>query len=303
VASRALGAQPAPRALVGRPSCSLRLVPEMAPLRSLRRRGAHLAAAGVALATALSALAGARGAAWLQPPNGQPSTTAQSTGTQEGQLVLPGRRAAFAAAGLALPLSTVMPAVAAEPSFTKTARFEVQFGKGNAVKKRKLVIGIYGDEAPILSRSFVHAVENTYPGEAGRQVRYRFADVKSLETDKAITWADFEEGNLYYKAVQEFDSRWIGNKVVKLPLAGDDTITEERNGLRHDLAGRVSMRMGGNSFDFSVTPVANVASLDATNVVIGQVLEGMDVIEDINKMRLVGGKPSKKVRFYSSTLI
>jgi len=208
--------------------------------------------------------------------------------------------AAFGALSAALP----EPASAdAEPEIKARCSFDITIGGGTNAKKRRLVIGLYRDLAPVLTQNFIYAVTQTYPGEGQSQITYKLGDVKSIEKDKAINWVNFREGNVLYKEIQTDDKRWVGNKVVKVPLAGDDTLTDETNSLRHDAVGRVSMKKGGGSFDFTVSPVAEAPWLDKTNVVIGQVLEGMDVIAEINQIPMFQGKPFKKVRFVSSRLM
>lgn len=154
-----------------------------------------------------------------------------------------------------------------------------------------------------MTQTFVEACTGTYPGEAGQQAYYKLADVKSVAKDKAITWANFKDGNTISVTVTTYDARWVGSKTVSKPLAGDDTQTDQVNNLVHDLPGRVSMRRGGGTFDFTVAPVANAKWLDTTNVVIGQVLEGMDIIADINEIKMYGSKTMKKVRIFSSELL
>ena len=57
----------------------------------------------------------------------------------------------------------------------------------------------------------------------------------------------------------------------------------DANALHHSSAGLLSMRRGGGSFQFTLTPRAN-AALDKDNVIIGQVLddEGMETLERLN---------------------
>jgi len=214
-----------------------------------------------------------------------------------------GRRTA-ASAGLFAALGPFMPpAVAAAPVITARCAFDVRFGKEKVNHLRQLVIGLYGKEAPVMTKTFIQASTSTYPGEAGNQASYKLSDVKSVVKDKLISWADFKDGNMLEEIVTTFDSRWVGKKSIMKPLAGDDTKTDEENGLRHNLAGRVSMRRGGGTFDFNIAPVADAKWLDETDVVIGQVLEGMDIIDDINNGQLYQSKPLRKVRIYNSQLL
>ena len=59
-------------------------------------------------------------------------------------------------------------------------------------------------------------------------------------------------------------------------------ITTDANTLRHDTAGVVSARRGGGSFDFTIAPGPN-AALDGDNVVFGAVLEGLDIVDRLNR--------------------
>lgn len=212
---------------------------------------------------------------------------------------VPGRRGAVAALGLA----ATPWAARAEPRITARYAFDIKIGNEKTSKLRRLVIGIFGDEAPGLSQNFLWAATASYPGEAGTQAAYKLSEVKTVAKDKAITWADFKDGNVYLETVSTDDTRWVGTKTIKKPLGGDDTKTDEVNNLRHDVPGRVSMRRGGGTFDFTVAPVANAAWLDDTNVVIGQVLEGMDLIEDINNIKMFKSKPLRKIRIFKSRLL
>merc|ERR1712242_445399 len=99
------------------------------------------------------------------------------------------------------------------------------------------------------------------------------------------------------------DSRWIGSKQIKSKMAEDDTLTKETNSLRHDVPGRVSMKKGGGTFDFTIAPVADAKWLDKTNVVIGQVLEGMDLVDAINDVKMYGGKSLRIVKIFKSQLL
>jgi len=57
----------------------------------------------------------------------------------------------------------------------------------------------------------------------------------------------------------------------------------DQNGLSHDNNGFVSVVRGGGKFDFTIAPKSN-RDLDETNLIIGRVLSGMDVVEKINNV-------------------
>jgi len=208
--------------------------------------------------------------------------------------------------------------------------FDIQIGFDRSAPLRRLVIGLFGEEAPILTRNFYQAFTRSYPKDVEGMVEYKYADVKAIFKDKAIIWPDFQYGNVNRQRVSRRNGGITVDSVEDVPLAGEDTATDETNGLRHDVPGRVSMRRGGRTFDFAVAPVAPAPWLDETNVVIGQVLEGFDIIEDINKIKVKGGalfqdtlgllgslgsdfrvemakenimKPLKRVRIYETELL
>jgi len=66
---------------------------------------------------------------------------------------------------------------------------------------------------------------------------------------------------------------------VRVPVAPPSW--KDTNGLSNDAAGVLSMRKGGESFEFTITPRANPA-LDKEWLVVGKVESGMDVLERIN---------------------
>lgn len=68
---------------------------------------------------------------------------------------------------------------------------------------------------------------------------------------------------------------------VMIPVA--PPLNKDSNLVRHDAAGLLSVRRGGGSFAFTITPRPNL-DLDRDEIVIGQVLtsEGMELLERLN---------------------
>jgi len=265
----------------------------------------------------------------------EPLSTPQSAWPSAASPLSPiarGRRDALAP-GLAAALLVANPkeAVAKEPRITERCAFDLRIGQDNTIPLRRVVIGLFVEEAPILTRNFIQACQGKYPGDEGSGlVNYRLSDVKTIVKDRSIRWAKFQYGNARQRTTNQ---PFIGQPrmvYTEDPLGGEDTRTTETNELRHDILGRVSMPRGGGTFDFNIAPVANATWLDDDNVVIGQVLEGLDVIEDINqvpcvasngirdvlaasaqftgdtlaqKAATINNKPLKKVKIFESCLL
>jgi len=242
-----------------------------------------------------------------------------------------GRRGALGASISAL-LPTGATAVE-EPKITQ--RCELLFTIGSSKKKERVVIGLFGDAAPVQTRSFARACSGTVPGAAGTQARYAQSSVIAVSKDRRITFADFPGGNFLLERGNTANSAMVSDlqrensrTEIKVPLAGPETQTDESNALRHDVYGRVSMKKGGGSYNFNIAPVANAPWLDKEHMVVGQVVEGLDVVAEINDLQVFqkGGwtnalpagdkkfgdkglwedlsrKPTQKVRIVKSSLL
>jgi len=241
-----------------------------------------------------------------------------------------GRRSSLA--GLTTGLIGSSSAHAAEdPKITQ--KCELLINIGTSKKKQRIVIGLFGEDAPISTRSFARACEGSVPGPAGAQARYTQASIAAVSKDRRLTFAEFPGGNFLLerqettKAAMASDLQKENSRVeVRKPLAGPDTETTESNSLKNNVLGRVSMRKGGGSYNFNIAPVADAPWLDRDNLVVGQVIEGLDVVAEINDLQVFqkGGwvnaipgdkfgdkdvwadlsrKPTQKVRIVKSTLL
>lgn len=72
---------------------------------------------------------------------------------------------------------------------------------------------------------------------------------------------------------------------------GFGILDSSSSGLKHDRGGLVSVRKGSNSgFGFTVYPggsSGNTEDLDSNHIIVGQVIEGMDIIERMNNLPVV----------------
>ena len=65
--------------------------------------------------------------------------------------------------------------------------------------------------------------------------------------------------------------------------------TQDSNTLLHDRAGLLSTAKGGGQFEFTITPGAN-AELDKTQMVFGEVIEGLEWVEFLNEVPATQGQ-------------
>lgn len=195
-----------------------------------------------------------------------------------------GRRSAVGAASwAAAAFGGEQGASAREPKITAKCAFDIRIGLDSSVQPQRVVIGLFGEDAPVLTKNFLDACAGRVPGEAGQSARYQLATARSISQNRLISFADFVGGNYLFRRTAP--SRGGMVKEEKIPLAGPDTKTDEANDLRHDTVGRVSMPKGGGTYNFLISPVANGAFLDKNNVVVGQVLEGLDCVEAMNAVK------------------
>jgi len=222
----------------------------------------------------------------------QSSSSSSSSDSSNGT---PVHRRALVGAGvlLAVDLPGTEAAVAKEPKITAKCAFDIRIGSDNSVPLRRMVVGLFGEDAPILTKNFKQACAGEVPGPANAQARYQLSTAKSIAKDKLIQFANFPGGDYLVEKVK-IGGKKMGDatneKIEKKKLAGPETKTDEINDLRHDTVGRVSMAKGGGTFNFIVAP-AESPSLDKGYTVIGQVIEGLDLVEEINSVNttLKGG--------------
>ncbi|KAL3924705.1 MAG: hypothetical protein SGPRY_003839, partial [Prymnesium sp.] len=195
------------------------------------------------------------------------------------------RRAMCAAACLSLACRVAPPVPAsATPAFvTQRVQLDVSIGTDDA---RPIVIGLYGEDAPASSRMFAQLCSATVPDAPG--MGYTGSVASRVERDKAIVIGRPSGGQAQYLERSIDSTGYVRTNVVN---RADSFISEDKNTLSHDRPGVVSMRRGGGDFEFVITPTAN-PSLDAERVVVGEVLDGLDVVAEMNAVP--ARRPSKE---------
>ena len=92
-------------------------------------------------------------------------------------------------------------------------------------------------------------------------------------------------GKLSSGAAQEVDREIDATGYVRTSLVDRASrfTNQDRNELSHDRAGLLSVPKGGGSFEFAITPGANVL-LDRDRIVIGEVITGLETVAAINSV-------------------
>lgn len=140
----------------------------------------------------------------------------------------------------------------------------------------RITLGIYGDDAPAASKFFLNICESNY----GDGVSYDGAQVSRIQMDRRIDIGKLSKGG---NKKQETWIDGMGKMRIRSVSLSSKLIHSDINDLRHDTPGIISVRKGGGTFDFTIASKIN-PKLDSENIVIGKVLDGMDIVNKINKI-------------------
>ena len=163
---------------------------------------------------------------------------------------------------------------------TDRTRISIAIGQQEAAD---VTIGLYGNAAPASTRLFRDLCRGTTIDGGARgspPLSYRSSIATRVEPDKAIVLGRLSAGS-GQTIERTIDS--TGNVRSNLVNLADAYANSDANSLVHDRAGLVSMKKGGGAFEFVITPAANRA-LDETNVVIGEVVNGLEVVKNMNSV-------------------
>lgn len=174
----------------------------------------------------------------------------------------------------------------------------------------RITIGLFGNDAPQPVSVLKQLVtKEGYKSKCKPLDTTRVLQKEQLEANKVynscLDTEDTAGVNYDYSTVwrvvkdERIDAGAISGKFV----ARENPNFEDRgSGLMHDAPGVVSVRRGDDGgYGFTIYPgKGNASTLDEDNVVVGRVIEGMDVMERLNAMAVVknsfaGGDPKKKV--------
>ena len=158
---------------------------------------------------------------------------------------------------------------------TDRIRFQVSIAGEPA---GEVVLGLWGDAAPTPVDTLVQLAKGTLaptPGDAPASLE-RSVAVRCTK-DKEVVLGQLKKQGGQTMLVQG----QTRPKVV--PVAAPTWNGGDTNGVSHDAAGLVSVRKGGGSFEFSLT-TRPAPSLDKENLIVGQILENMELLERLNTL-------------------
>ena len=186
------------------------------------------------------------------------------------------RRAVLAVALSGLHLSPVARSSAAvvdAPEITRRVRLGIVVGDA---PQQFLTIGLFGDAAPSSVAAFLGLSAGTLAVAPG--VTYAGSAVTKIVREGSYIVAGRPAGGDATNVQRSIDSTgYVRSEVVS---KAERFVSADNNALSHDRPGLVSMRRGGGDFEFVLTAGANPA-LDAERVVIGEVLEGRALLDEL----------------------
>lgn len=180
---------------------------------------------------------------------------------------------------------------------------------------QRIVIGLFGKDAPRCTDQLKKLVTKSVGLAAPCKPREtRTLQKEQLEANKVYnscmenqdTGVNYEYATVWRIIKNErIDVGSVSGKFISRQFPVWDEKSD--NGLRHDAFGTVSVQRGNDSgFGFTIHPSSSSSStLDETHIVIGRVVEGLDVIDQwnqtpvitsakgINYMGLTGGPATK----------
>lgn len=159
------------------------------------------------------------------------------------------------------------------PQVTGKIYLDIDIGRRGA---RRVILGLYGRAAP----KSVEQLTRLATGQIGGGLSLDSSSVWRVKRDERIDFGRLAGGKAKSSSTV-ISSTGVARTIVRDVPAVEKN--DDDNALKHDRKGLVSCARGGGSFEFLITPSANPA-LDADMLVIGEVISGMDVIDDLNAL-------------------
>ena len=168
---------------------------------------------------------------------------------------------------------------------------------GTTTNNNRIVIGLFGKDAPNCVGQMKQLFSKQGLPRPCRPRAERTLQKEQLEANKvynACKQAESQGVVLPYSTVWRIvkdEQIAVGAVAGKFLAREYPNWTEDKhdNGLRHDSPGVVSVLRGSEGgFGFSIYPGGgNASELDRDYIVVGRVLEGMDVVEQLNQVPVI----------------
>lgn len=211
----------------------------------------------------------------LTPSKNPPQVDAPAASFSSKQTLKSSRRSFIqkvSAAVIALPLVQV-------PNVPVEAGKEAPQKNGHRVfvdisivgkPKGRITIDLFPNEAPGSVDTFENLISGTLRNRKGRIAGYRYSQATQVIPHSRVYLGRLNQIDSLNQASGTPQRQQV---VVEAPLNND------KNDLLHDRPGLVSVEKGGG-FEFVITAKPDPA-LDETNIVIGEVVDGMDLVNTL----------------------
>ena len=189
---------------------------------------------------------------------------------------------------------------------------EAEFSQGGTDTIVRIVVGLYGKEAPETVDTFLKLVQGNLvvpcideddaagdPEDFGTSQRTKLTRRQIYKQCKAQ-----EDRPVGY----EYSQIWRVLKDERIDLGRINKQfrqapnNEDYNTLSHNAAGLLSTVKNGGQFEFTITPKANPA-LDKTNIVFGRILQGEELVDLLNSTPATQGQFLEGAFKFSGKLI